>query len=93
LSDQSESGSEIHAYLAARNLLLRAAEECATEANLRRAAAANEMAENCLQPARLPYRAQALPETEAVRQRQLCEAVKVRLVELRGHGSRQYRAA
>jgi hypothetical protein len=47
---------EIHAYLAARNLLLREAEKNTTEINLRRAAAANEFAENCLLPGRSPMR-------------------------------------
>jgi hypothetical protein len=84
---------EIHAYLAARNLLLREAEENATDANLRRATAANEFAENCLRPARSPYEAQALPEAEAARGRQRCKAVKVRLAELRARAGRYHRAA
>lgn len=85
--------AEIHAYLAARNLLLREAEENTTEANLRRATAANEFAENCLRPARSPYQAQALPEAEAARERQHCQAVKVRLAELRVRLARRHRAA
>ncbi len=84
---------EIHAYLAARNLLLRGAEENTTEANLRRAASANEFAENCLRPARSPYQAQALPEAEAARERQHCNAVKLRLAELRARLGRRHRAA
>ena len=85
--------AEIHAYLAARNLLLREAEENTTEANLRRATAANEFAESCLRPARSPYQAQALPEAEAARERQHCKAVKVRLAELRARLGRRHRAA
>ena len=80
---QDEAALEIHAYLAARNLLFREAEENTTESNLRRAAAANDFAERCLRPARSPYQAQALPKSEAVRERQHCAAVKVRLAELR----------
>lgn len=82
-ADQSAAALEIHAYLAARNLLLREAEEHTTESNLRRAAAANEFAELCLRPARSPYQAQSLSEAEAVRERQHCKAVKLRLAELR----------
>ena len=85
--------AEIHAYLAARNLLLREAEENTTEANLRRATSANDFAENCLRLARSPYQAQALPEAEAARERQRCKAVKVRLAELRARLSRRCRAA
>ena len=85
--------AEIHAYLAARNLLLREAEENTSEAHLRRAAAANEFAENCLRPARSPYQAQALSEVEAARERQHCQAVKVRLAELRARLGRRHRAA
>ena len=85
--------AEIHAYIAARNLLLREAEENTTEANLRRATAANEFAENCLRPARSPYEAQSLPEDEAARERQHCKAVKVRLAELRARLGPRHRAA
>jgi len=84
---------EIHAYLAARNLVLREAEENTTELNLRRAMSANEFAENCLRPARSPYEAQALPEAEAARERQHCQAVKMRLAELRTRIGRRHRAA
>jgi hypothetical protein len=91
--ETSPAVAEIHAYLAARNLVLREAEENTTEANLRRAAAANEFAENCLRPARSPYQAQALPEIEAARERQHCKAVKVRLAELRTRLGWRHRAA
>jgi hypothetical protein len=84
---------EIRAYLAARNLLLREAEENTTEANLRRATAANEFAENCLRPARSPYQAQALPEAEAARERLRCKAVTVRIAELRARLGWRHRVA
>jgi hypothetical protein len=74
---------EIHSYLAARDLLLREAEANTTESHLRRAWAANELAESCLRPARTPYQAQSLPEAEAARERLRCNAVKVRLAQLR----------
>ena len=70
---------EIRAYLAARNLLLREAEENTIETNLRRATAANEFAEECLHGD-----GRALPGPGAVRSggrtraRQHCKAVKMR---------------
>ena len=92
-SNSSPAITEIHAYLAARNLVLREAEENTTELNLRRATSANEFAENCLRPARSPYEAQALPEPEAARERAHCQAVKLRLAELRTRVGRRHRAA
>ena len=92
-SDPSPAITEIHAYLAARNLVLREAEENTTESNLRRAMSANEFAENCLRPARSPYEAQSLSEAEAARERQHCQAVKMRLAELRTRLGRRHRAA
>ena len=92
-AETSPAVAEIHAYLAARNLLLRETEENTTETNLRRTTAANEFAENCLHPARSPYQAQALTETEAARERQHCKAVKVRLAELGARIGRHHRAA
>ena len=84
---------EIRAYLAARNLLLREAEENTTESNLRRATAANEFAEECLREVRAPYQDQALSEAEAERERQHCQAVKMRLAELRARIGLRRRAA
>jgi hypothetical protein len=84
---------EIHSYLAARDLLLREADANPTEANLRRASAANEFAESCLRPARSPYQAQALPEAEAARERLRCNSVKVRLAQLRIRAGLRRRAA
>jgi hypothetical protein len=82
-SNQSEAALEIHAYLGARNLLLRQAEENTTEVNLRRAADANDFAEKCLRPAGSPYEAQSLPAMEAARERQNSKAVRVRNDEVR----------
>ena len=87
------ASSEIHAYLAARDLLLREAETDTTESNLRRAWAANELAEGWLRPARSPYEAQSLPEAEAIRERLRCNAVKVRLAQLRTRAGLRRHAA
>ena len=74
---------EIRSYLAVRNLLLREAEENTTEATLRRAMNANDFAEGCLASGKSPYEAQALSESEAVRERRHCRTVRIRLAELR----------
>jgi hypothetical protein len=92
-TQQSPAVLEIRAYLSARNLLLREAEENTTEANLRRATSANEFAEECLRPARVPYQDQALSDAEADRERQHCKAVKMRLAELRARLAIRRRAA
>jgi len=89
----SPASSEIHAYLAARDLLLREAETNTTESHLRRAWAANELAECWLRPARSPYEAQTLPEAEAIRERLRCNAVKTRLAQLRTRAGLRRRAA
>ncbi len=73
---------EIRAYLAARDFLVREAQAAPTEANLRRALAANEFAENWLRTARSPYEAQFLPERESTREKARCQAIKLRLAEL-----------
>lgn len=91
--DQSAAVLEIQAYLGARNLLLRVAEENTTEANLRRAADANDFAETCLRPARSPYEAQSLSEAEVARERQHCQAVRIRIAELRARAGLRRRAA
>ena len=92
-TDPSPPVLEIRAYLAARNLLLRETEENTTEANLRRATAANEFAEECLRAVGAPYQDQALSEAEAERERQHCKAVKLRLAELRARLGLRRRAA
>jgi hypothetical protein len=81
----SYASDEINSYLGVRDLLLGAAEGVTTESNLHRAWMANEFAEQCLRPARSPYQAQCLPESDAVRERQRCKTVKVRIAELRAH--------
>ena len=91
--DTGEAAIEIYAYIAARNLLLRELEENPTETNLRRATSANTFAENCLRPAQPPYEAQSLPDAEAARERQHCNAVKLRLAELRARLGHRRRAA
>jgi hypothetical protein len=92
-SEANSVAVEIHSYLAARNLLLREAEKNTTEINLRRVAAANAFAENCLRPGRSPYETQALPEEEAERERRHCQSVKLRLAELRARAGLRRRAA
>ena len=69
----SYASDEINSYLGVRDLLLGAAEGVTTESNLHRAWMANEFAEQCL------------PESDAVRERQRCKTVKVRIAELRAH--------
>jgi hypothetical protein len=74
---------EINAYIAVRDGLLVEAEEITTRAALDRVTIANEFVETCLRPARSPYEAQCLVETDAIRERKRCAAVKVRIAELR----------
>lgn len=76
---------EIQAYATIRDLALAEAEKVTNSLNLERARIANEFVETCLKPARTPYEAQHLPEGDAARERQRCEAVKVRLSLLKSH--------
>ena len=76
---------EIQAYATIRDLALAEAEKVTTTLNLERARIANEFVENTLKPAKSPYEAQHLPEGDAARERQRCEAVKVRLSLLNAH--------
>ena len=76
---------EIRAYATIRDLALTEAEKTPSRLNLERARIANEFVENNLKPARAPYEAQHLPEGDAARERQRCEAVKVRLSLLNAH--------
>ena len=78
-------GDEIQAYATIRDIALAEAEKITTSLNLERARIANEFVENCLKPARPPYEAQHLPEGDAARERQRCEAAKVRIALLRAH--------
>ena len=75
--------AEINAYIAIRDQLLAEAEEVRTTAKLSSTALANDFVLGCLQPARSPYETQCLPETDAVRERKRCEAVRDRLAQLR----------
>jgi len=76
---------EIQAYATIRDLALAEAEKHTNSLNLERARIANEFVENSLKPAKSPYEAQHLPEGDAARERQRCEAVKVRLSLLNAH--------
>jgi hypothetical protein len=76
---------EIQAYATIRDLALAEAEKATNTLNLERARIANEFVENTLKPAKSPYEAQHLPEGDAARERQRCEAVKVRLSLLNAH--------
>jgi hypothetical protein len=76
---------EIRAYATIRDLALAEAEKVTSALNLERARIANDFVENALKPARTPYENQQLPEGEATRERQRCEAVKVRLSLLHAH--------
>ena len=77
------SVTEINAYIAIRDQLLAEAEEVRTKAKLSSTALANDFVLGCLQPIRSPYEAQCLPETDAVRERKRCEAVRDRIAQLR----------
>jgi hypothetical protein len=75
--------AEINAYIAIRDQLLAEAEELHTSAKLASTALANDFVEGCLQPARSPYQAECLPESDAVRERKRCKVVRERIAELR----------
>ena len=76
---------EIRAYGTIRDLALAEAEKDTNTLNLQRARIANEFVENALKPSRTPYESQHLPEGDAARERQRCEAVKIRLSLLHAH--------
>ena len=78
------SVDEINAYIAIRDELLTEAEELLTSAKLAATELANDFVFGCLKPARSPYEAQYLPETDAIRERQRCDAVRDRIAQLRG---------
>lgn len=75
--------AEINAYIAIRDQLLTEAEEVHTSAKIASTALANDFVEGCLKPARPPYEAQCLPESDAVRERKRCEAIRQRIAQLR----------
>jgi hypothetical protein len=76
---------EIRAYATIRDIALAEAEKLTNSLNLERARIANDFVENALKPARRPYESQHLPDGDATRERQRCEAVKVRLSLLHAH--------
>lgn len=76
--------AEINAYIAIRDQLLDEAEKFHSSTKLASTALANDFVEGCLKPARAPYESQCLPEPDAARERQRCEAVRARIEELRG---------
>lgn len=84
---------EIYAFIAARDLALASAERDPSNLTLSRAFLANQVVDDCLKPARSPYQAQALPEPEAIRERQRCERAKTRIAELRAGRSRLFACA
>jgi hypothetical protein len=77
------SVAEINAYIAIRDQLLAEAEEKRTVAKLASTTLANDFVQGCLNPVRSPYEAQCLPESDAVRERKRCEAVRNRIAQLR----------
>jgi hypothetical protein len=76
---------EINAYVAIRDIALAEAEKEPNSVNLERVRIANDFVKDCLKPARPPYEAQHLPETDAARERERCRDVRVRLSLLRAH--------
>ena len=76
---------EINAYVAIRDIALAEAEKEPNSVNLERVRIANDFVKDCLKPARPPYKAQHLPETDAARERERCRDVRVRLSLLRAH--------
>ena|ERR1700736_5672856 len=78
---------EINAYIAIRDGLMVEAEQLRTYAKLDSVIVANEFVETCLKPPRPAYKAQHLPEADAVLERKRCQAVKARVAELRAHAA------
>ena len=77
------SVGEINAYIAIRDQLLAEAEKVHTSAKLASTALANDFVEGCLKPARAPYEAQCLSESDAVHERKRCAAIRERIEKLR----------
>src|SRR5438270_12763164 len=75
--------AEINAYIAIRDQLLAEAEERRNRAKLESTALANDFVEGCLRPARSPYEAQCLQESDAIQERKRCELVRGRIAQLR----------
>jgi len=86
-SDHAQVGSErardeVQVYAVIRDLLVIDAEVATSVESLRRAAAANEFVESCLQPPHSPWQAEYLEPGEAARQRERCGAAKMRIAAL-----------
>ncbi len=75
--------AEIHAYIAIRDRLLAEAEEIPSSSTLHRACIANDVVEIFLKPAKPPYEAQYLSDSEATLERERCTTIKNRITELR----------
>ncbi len=85
--EPSRAITEIRAFIAIRDNLLAEAEKSKAKAKLDSVTVANEFVQSCLKPARSPYQAQCLPESEAARERKRCEVVKHRVTKLRAQAS------
>ena len=81
--NSSQATAEIHAFIATRDLALAEAERHVSNSTLNRAFLANELVQSCLAPARSPYDAQSLADSEAHAERKRCDAVSRRLAQLR----------
>ncbi len=87
------ASAEINAYIAIRDDLLAEAEQVPTLAKLDSVAVANDFVETCLHAPRPAYKAQHLPEFEAVREQKRCEEVRDRIVVLRAQARAGARAS
>jgi hypothetical protein len=77
------SVAEINAYIAIRDQLLDEAEKLHSSAKVASTTLANDFVAGCLKSGCSPYEAQCLAESDAVRERERCEAVRARLEKLR----------
>jgi hypothetical protein len=81
-TDSKHAVEEIRAYITIRDSLLEEAEKLKSIEALRRVSIANDFVETCLSPPRPPYEAQFLLEADAVRERERCQVVKIRIAEI-----------
>lgn len=72
----------VSAYIAIRDRLLEEVGKIATPEKLNRLAIANDLVLACLKPARAPYEAQFLSESEAARERNRCNAIQGKVANL-----------
>lgn len=72
----------VNAYIAIRDRLSEEVEKIATPEKLNRLAIANDLVFACLKPARSPYDAQFLSETEAAKERTRCDSIRGRIAKL-----------